>query len=106
LAIGGASLLLTSHSMAVTIESLGVGAEALLGGDLTDPEDDGDEAAGPDDPSWNWVSITSSHKPAFNGGESAFNVFDNLVGGGDDKWCCDDATAEIPVNITVEFEQP
>jgi hypothetical protein len=51
-----------------TIESLGVGTESLLGGDLTDPENDGDEAAGPGDPSWNWASIDSSHEPGFQGG--------------------------------------
>jgi hypothetical protein len=40
-----------------TMEVLGIGTAALLGGDLTDPENDGDEAAGPSDPSWNWKSI-------------------------------------------------
>ncbi len=65
-----------------TIEVLGIGTAALLGGDLTDPENDGNEDAGPADPSWNWKSITSSIEPGFGGGEFSFNIFDNKVGGG------------------------
>ncbi len=93
-------------AQAVTIEILGTGTGALLGGDLTDPEDDGDPLAGATDPSWNWKSIDANSEPGFEGGEFAFNVFDNVLGGGNDKWCCDDATAEAPKNITVEFDQP
>ncbi|MEZ5324864.1 MAG: LamG-like jellyroll fold domain-containing protein [Verrucomicrobiales bacterium] len=89
----------------VTIESLGLGTESLIGGDLTDPEDDGDETAGADDPSWNWVSIDADDEPYFDGGEGAFNVFDNKLGGGDDKWCCTDATEDSPRHITVEFAE-
>ncbi|MEZ5329807.1 MAG: LamG-like jellyroll fold domain-containing protein [Verrucomicrobiales bacterium] len=78
----------------VTIESLGVGADSLIGGDLVDPEDDGEDVmeAGenPADYNWNVVSFFSSHEPEFEGAESAFNVFDNKLGGGVDKWCCDD----------------
>jgi hypothetical protein len=90
----------------VQIDILGVGAEALLGGDLTDPEDDGSEEAGPDDPSWNWAGISASHEPGFGGGEFAFNIFDNAVGGGNDKWCCDDPTPGNPVWVAVEFPGP
>ena len=89
-----------------TVEVLGVGTESLLGGDLTDPENDGDELAGPDDPSWNWKSITSNNEPGFEGGEFSFNVFDNTLAPGNGKWCCDDATEEAPKNITVEFFEP
>ncbi|MBN8248414.1 MAG: discoidin domain-containing protein, partial [Verrucomicrobia bacterium] len=91
----------------VQIEILGVGAESLLGGDLTDPENDGlDEAGAAADPSWNWVGITSSHEPDFEGAESAFNIFDNKVGGGNDKWCCDDPIPDAPVWVAVEFQNP
>ena len=43
---------------------LGTGSSALLGGDLTDPEDDGDDstAAGT---GFNWVSTTASEKNHF-----------------------------------------
>jgi F5/8 type C domain len=88
------------------MEILGVGGASLLGGDLTDPEDDGDETLGETDPSWNWKSITADDEPAFNTGEAAFNVFDNKLGPGDDKWCCTDATVDSPRNITVEFFDP
>jgi len=101
LVVGQASL-----GNGATVEVLGTGTESLLGGDLTDPEDDGDELAGPDDPSWNWKSITSNNEPGFEGGEFAFNVFDNKLGPSNDKWCCDDATEDDPKNITVEFFEP
>jgi hypothetical protein len=91
---------------AVEIEILGTGTESLIGGDLTDPEDDGDENAGPEDESWNWVSIDADDEPGFEGGEFAFNVFDNVLGGGNDKWCCSDATEDSPRTITVAFEEP
>ena len=102
-----------------TMEVLGVGSAALLGGDLTDPENDGDEAAGPSDPSWNWKSIFSNSEPGFNGvalpgtpagTERSFNVFDNVAdGGGDAKWCCGEPltgstlSANNPLHISVEL---
>ena len=90
----------------VTVEILGVGAEFLLGGDLTDPENDGlDALDAAEDPSWNWKSISASHEPNFEGGENSFNIFDNKVGGGNDKWCCDDPTPDNPVWVAVEFNQ-
>ena len=95
-----------SASAEPIIEVLGTGAESLLGGDLTNPGDDGDEAAGPDDPSWGWKSIAANNEPGFDGGELAYNIFDNKLGGGADKWCCDDPTPESPLNVTVEFDAP
>ncbi|MCC6233107.1 MAG: discoidin domain-containing protein [Verrucomicrobiales bacterium] len=91
----------------VTVEILGVGAESLLGGDLTDPENDGEDALDSfTSPTWNWTEITSSHEPNFEGGEFSFNIFDNKVGGGNDKWCCDDPTVDAPVWVSVKFAQP
>lgn len=90
-----------------TIEILGIGASALLGGDLTDPENDGKDCLGcASDPSWNWVGITASNEPDFQGGENSFNIFDNKVGGGNDKWCCDDPTPGKPVWVAVQFPNP
>lgn len=89
-----------------TIEILGIGTESLLGSDLTDPENDGNEDAGPTDPSWNWASINSNVEPGFGGGEFSFNIFDNKVGGGNDKWCCDDPNPNKPYWVAVEFKQP
>lgn len=65
-------------------QSLGTGTGALLGGDLTDPDDNGEPDA---DVGYDAV-FAGNDEPAFGGGESAFNVFDNIVGGGNDKWCC------------------
>ncbi len=89
------------------IEILGIGTAALIGGDLTDPENDGVDALGAaTDPSWNWKAITASVEPDFEGGENAFNIFDNKVGGGNDKWCCDDPTPDKPVWVAVQFPNP
>lgn len=66
----------------------------LLGGDLTDPENDGDPEA---DVNYN-ATFASDDEPGFGGGEHSFNVFDNQVGGGNMKWCCNDASPGNPVN--------
>ena len=83
----------------------------LIGGDLTDPEDDGVEG--------NYVYVTngigddtlggfnaefgSNDEPGFGGGEFAFNVFDNRTGAGSDKWCCGQAGG--PQIVTATFSQ-
>lgn len=72
---------------------LGTGTAALLGGDLTDPENDGQ----PDTNIGYNATFTSSEEPGFGGGEFAFNVFDNQVGGGNAKWCCGDGN-NFPTN--------
>ncbi|MCB1096901.1 MAG: hypothetical protein KDN22_15105 [Verrucomicrobiae bacterium] len=80
----------------------------LIGGDLTDPEDDGDPES---DVGYNAI-FSSSEEPSFGGGEAAFNVFDNELGGGNSKWCCGDqatfptdpiwvqASFDLPINLT------
>jgi len=80
-------LLLAAGSSAEAYTILGTGTGALLGGDLTDPEDDGLADA---DVNYN-ATFTSDDEPGFGGGQFSFNVFDNRVGGGNDKWCCNDA---------------
>ena len=75
---------LAGPSTAHAFETLGIGTEALLGGDLTDPEDDGDPE---DDLGYNAI-FDANEEPGFGGGEFAFNVFDNILGPGNDKWCC------------------
>ena len=74
----------------------------LLGMDLTDPEDDGDPEF---DDNYNAV-FDASEEPDFAGGESAFNVFDNIVGGNNDKWCCGDQGAfpDEPIWVQATFE--
>jgi len=93
-----------------SIVSLGTGTGALLGGDLTDPEDDGVEGPNPgsgnwDTLSWNWVHVTASSEEYFGnhgGSEGAFDLFDNQVGAGQAKWCCNGP----PQWLTVEFAEP
>ncbi|MYK95840.1 hypothetical protein F4009_17895, partial [Candidatus Poribacteria bacterium] len=65
-------------------EVLGTGTGELLGGDLTDPEDDGEPEA---DKGYDAI-FSANDEPGFAGGEFAFNVFDNRLGPSNDKWCC------------------
>ena len=76
----------------------GAGTAALRGGDLTDPENNGVDGAMTN---WNWIAITASSENSWTA-EGAYNIFDNLVGGGDEKWCCDPA----PQSIAVQFDRP
>ena len=98
-----ACFVISTSDMVQAEEVLGVGTEALMGGDLTDPEDDG----APDlDENYNAI-FSGNDKPGFGGRELAFNVFDNRLGGGNDKWCCGPAGG-IPdegLHVTAEFEE-
>ncbi len=87
--------------------ALGTGTAALLGGDLTDPENNGSDATSAGT-GFNWASITASSEAYFHGSgnvEGAFDVFDNKVGGGEAKWCCDGGaqfvTVEMPGDVTL-----
>ncbi len=75
-------LVIITSDMAQAEEVLGTGTGSLLGGDLTDPEDDGDPEA---DKNYN-AKFSASDEPGFAGGESAFNVFDNVLGPSNAKW--------------------
>lgn len=83
--VNAAYSLSTPQRTAGTI--LGTGTGALLGGDSTDPENDGAADA---NTNYNVVQFIGNQEPAFGAGEAAFNVFDNRVGPSNDKWCCGD----------------
>jgi N-acetylneuraminic acid mutarotase len=73
----------------------------LLGNDLTDPENDGD----PEFDDGYAALFDASEEADFGGGESAFNVFDNQVGGSNDKWCCgSDAFPSEPLWVQATFD--
>ena len=99
-----ACLVISTSDMAQAWEILGTGTGSLLGGDLTDPEDDGNPEA---DEGYN-VIFSSNEEPGFGGGEFSFNVFDNILGPGNDKWCCGPGGGipEEGLYITVELEDP
>ena len=93
---------ISTSDMAHAEKVLGVGTDSLLGGDLTDPEDDGNPEA---DDGYNAI-FTANEEPGFAGGEFAFNVFDNTLGPGNAKWCCG-VGGGIPdegLHVTAEFE--
>src|SRR3954468_108741 len=77
----------------------GKGTAALRGGDLTDPENNGDPE---NNVNYN-ATFNASEEPNFGGSEGAFNVFDNLTaGGGNNKFCCGDQN-NFPTNpITID----
>lgn len=78
-----ASVFAGSAEAATIRTTLGNGG--LIGGDLTDPENNGN----PEQNIGYNATFRASFEQGFGGGEYAFNVFDNQVGGGNDKWCCD-----------------
>jgi len=77
-----AAALVAGAAQAVTVRGHGTGS--LVGHDLTDPENDGHSQ---EYVNYNAV-FRSSIEPQY-AAEGAFNVFDNIVGAGNDKWCCD-----------------
>ncbi len=94
---------ISTSDLAQAEEILGTGTNSLLGGDLTDPENDGAPDA---DEGYNAI-FTANNEPGFGGGEFSFNVFDNILGGGNAKWCCGPGGG-IPdegLHITAEFEE-
>ena len=95
-------IFLSLSSQVYASSILGTGSGALIGGDLTDPENDGidgtDGAAG----NWNWTSIAASSDGQW-GGEGAWNAFDNKVGGGDAKWCCNNPTQWVYVQFSQAY---
>ena len=95
---------ISTSDLAQAEEVLGTGTDSLIGGDLTDPEDDGE----PDEDKGYNAKFTSNEEPGFGGGEFSFNVFDNRLGPINDKWCCGKGGG-IPkegLYITAEFDQP
>ena len=99
-----AYFVISTSDTAQAEEILGTGTESLLGGDLTDPEDDGDPEQ---DVDYNAI-FSANDEPGFGGGEFSFNVFDNLLGPGNDKWCCGPGGG-IPtegLHVTAELEVP
>ncbi len=94
---------ISTSDMAQAEEILGTGTDSLIGGDLTDPEDDGAPDA---DEGYNAI-FSANEEPGFGGGEFSFNVFDNLLGGGNAKWCCGrgGGIPEEGLHVTAEFEQ-
>ena len=98
-----AYFVISTSDMAQAEEVLGTGTDELLGGDLTDPEDDGDPES---DKDYNAI-FSANDEPGFAGGEFSFNVFDNRLGPSNDKWCCGRGGG-IPdegLHVTAEFEE-
>jgi hypothetical protein len=93
------SLVVLPAAPSPAFEVRGVGTDFLLGNDITDLDDVHDEAA------YNPAAgnlggfnaqFFASEEAGFGGGEFAFNVFDNEVGGGNAKWCCGTVTNAVP----------
>ncbi len=70
-----------------------------FGNGLTDLDNDGleDLYFAPDDLAGFDAIFFSSDEPGFQGGEFAYNVFDNILGPDNDKWCC------VALNLLINF---
>ncbi|MEZ5304184.1 MAG: PEP-CTERM sorting domain-containing protein [Verrucomicrobiales bacterium] len=93
--LSAASAVTLWASSASAVVVLGNGTGALLGNDLTDRGNDGNEliynppvTLGGFDGVFFASNEAGFSGGSLGGGEFAFNVFDNLVGSGDAKWCC------------------
>ncbi len=95
-------LLVSVVDISIAEKDIGTGTYSLLGGDLTDPEDDGR----PEHDNNYKAKFTSNDEPGFGGGEFAFNVFDNVLGPSNDKWCCGKGGgAKEGMWVTAEFDK-
>lgn len=102
---GSSPKLASSVPGGAVLTVLGTGTAALLGGDLTDPENDISDTDGVGT-GFNWLNATASSRAFFGTGlqsdatsMGAFDVFDNRLGPVNDKWCCD----APPAHVTLEF---
>ena len=107
LVLAGFVLMITcfvsTSDIAQASKVLGVGTGKLLGGDLTDPEDDGNPEK---DEKYN-AKFSANDEPGFGGGEFSFNVFDNRLGPSNDKWCCGKGGgSKEGLHVTAEFKVP
>jgi len=88
----------------------GIGTGALVGGDLTDPENDINDNV-PLNPNggsgFNWVAsiATSSNffTPGKSPGEGALDLFDNKVGAGEAKWYDGSVLPSPGYRVAVQF---
>jgi hypothetical protein len=91
----------------------GTGDGALIDNDLTDLGDNGVEGSYvqppvnfPADLGGFDARFFASSEQNFGGGENAFNVFDNVTGGGNNKWCCESVSAAVDgsgVHVGADF---
>jgi len=84
------AMMIFSSGQVRAVEVLGTGTASLLGNDLTDLNNDGVEATYAPPANFGGFDATffSSDEPGFEGAEAAYNVFDNVLGPGNAKWCC------------------
>lgn len=94
------------------VTNLGTGGGSLIGNDLTDLGNNGIEGSYvnppvtlPGDLGGFDAVFFGDDEPNFNppNNEGAFNVFDNLKGGGQNKWCCNSANAGDGVHVGADF---
>jgi len=112
-----AGLLVGIGTTADAYTILGTGTGALLGGDITDPENDindntGDLLGGTasSGENFNWITSATTDRnyfgnPSNSNRQGTLDVFDNKVSAethGNEKWCCGGPTQWV----ALEFDQP
>ncbi|MBK1832506.1 discoidin domain-containing protein [Roseibacillus ishigakijimensis] len=90
---------LPNDSNSLPVLTLVTAIDGLLTGDITDPEDDGLETPADFGEGFNWAYLTSSSEATFDNGQGAFNILDNQVGNGEEKWCCDAPPQSLTVRL-------
>jgi len=97
--------LVGQQAEAVTV--LGYGTASLIGSDLTDPDNNINDNVPGNPPyygtGYDFLSASASNENWFSpgkGNEAALDLFDNKVGGGSNKWCCNGGTTFAAVQLT------
>jgi len=97
--------LVGQQAEAVTV--LGYGTASLIGSDLTDPDNNINDNVPGNPPyygtGYDFLSASASSENWFSpgkGNEAALDLFDNKVGGGSNKWCCNGGTTFAAVQLT------
>ena len=90
------------------VVNLGTGSGSLLGNDLTDLNNVSDGSTyNPPGNLGGFDAVFFGDDEAFftppGNTEGAFNVFDNIKGGGQGKWCCSSADAGDGVHVGADF---
>jgi len=111
-----AGLLLGFGTAADAVTILGTGTGALVGGDITDPQDDivdntGDLLGGTasSGKNFNWISSATNESnyfgdPSSTNRQGALDLFDNKADGStNSKWCCGGASTANPKWVALEF---
>jgi len=104
---GFAAIVGLAGQQAEAVTLLGYGTASLIGGDLTDPDNNINDNVPGNPPyygsGYDFLSASATNELWFSpgsGSEAALDLFDNKVGGGEAKYCCNGGERFIAVQLT------